>query len=158
MRQSQIFGNGRAHSTRSFCSTNVCATQKPLMSFVLEQGETQPHLEALLIGNLHLPTSIGRPSVFTFSLQITYSTENLAKRYFVFYSAKNSLSVGLWIPPWDAGHKDSHLRSRIFLLPLSFFRIFTFTLSLSQLTAKNFQFLMSHNHQYRASHPDHQWT
>lgn len=70
------------------------------MSSVLEQGEMQLHLEALLIGNLHLPMSIGRPLVLTFSLQITYSAENLEKRCFMFYSAKNHpLPAELLIPP-----------------------------------------------------------
>lgn len=89
------FGNSRACSTRAFYLTNMCATQKLLMYFVLKQGEMQLHLEALLIGNLPLPPSIGRPLVLTFSLQITYWAENLAKGCFMFYSAKNSLSAEL---------------------------------------------------------------
>lgn len=91
------------HAAPGVCPTNIRATQKLLMPFVLEQGEMRLHLEALLTGNLHLPTGVGRPSVLTFSVQITYSAGNLEKRCFMFYSAeKNCLSVELWIPPWDA--------------------------------------------------------
>lgn len=79
---------------QEFLSHQCVCHQKLLVSFILEQGEMQPHLEDLLRGNLHLLASIERLSVLTFSLQITHRAENLAKRCFMVYSAKkNSLSV-----------------------------------------------------------------
>lgn len=161
MRQSQIFCNGRACSTRCLSHQYMCHPKAACAFCPRTRGNATAFRGPFDRKSSSAHGCWKALSSHIFSADYLQCRKPGKKMFHVLLCWEELLvcrALNSSLRCWSITVKDSYLRSRIFLLPLSVFRIFTFMLPLSQLMAKKFQFLMSRTHQCRASQPDRLWT